>query len=809
MQKKRCPNGTRKDKFGNCVPYAKKSTKKANSPANPIPPPMKEPSPIPSPIKPPSPIPSPIKPPSPIPSPRMKTPSPPMKVEKSNTCKKGTRKVCIPIDRIEPWMEEYLQQETPRMKSPTPPMKSPTPPMKSPTPPMKSPPRIKEPTPRIKTPPTPPQKEEHIPIEVSELPEVVITSSLPAKKIKKGKEVSMDPRVENDENTEIGNIENNSYRDSGISYIYLGTYTFDYMYKSSGDIPHIKKVNYHPTIVTFEAVKTNEYDDVLNQIEVNSTLPKKEGLKLKIPNKITVSIVERYLNHIKIKLGSKDVVSSFLNDSMEFNYGHKYGVRVYILQDNPSKYALYQCHIFEILPHKAPPANIYMLYNLRRVIKPNWNNIFINSLEISPITLVIGNDDQFYESNSWYLNNEPLHPNSPQPNQFFNSYPPKMESLIVSGVKKSKKSSEINIPKIESHECYNPLSMDIMPIDEWINENRDINIVLHIPEYNIQIATTKEIVLPRSSFDDYTYRYNVLYKCDKLHIMRQNIENKIINYSDSFISLKYIGIPGTYALNMEQVMQNINNSNQFVIISTDTTNNLIPEIELMNSLEAYPELYLKKYNKNEVKPGYYVPQGDDMSAALHGYTIRWDVLMNKYLRYDDAIKLPINKFTPDILYATQRRIRNLDMAFANAPRFQERTALYRAINLGSNMIISRNDINTGIFPAYISTTYSKEFAYDFLNKIRSFSNKQINCCVFTYLVDEGVPYLPIAFSEGAGDQMEVLLPRDLELSIISINNVNKSGFSEPVILVSLPKNHTYALHKNICSDYKIAEIHSI
>lgn len=627
----------------------------------------------------------------------------------------------------------------------------------------------------------------------------------------------LEPIIMNDKDTPIGQIESESYIGDTCSYLYIGTFKFDYKYQSSGDIPKKKTAKrYYPSITIFDAIKTTEYDEQLKNIPLNTTLKQYTGTpSFKLPNKITLSIIERYLNYIEVKLDKDNKLESgFQNDSIEFRYGQTYIVRAYILHDSEKdKYAFYQFHIYELLPNKSPPENLYSLYNLRRLLKPDWNNYFTNKTsDITPIGLVMSNEEIRNEIGTWYINGEPFIKPIPASSNtsFYNIYPPSMKSLIIntyySKNNQTKKKIDPIIPQMRNTQCYDPINIEIREISEWINENDD-NIILHINQ-NVRIATKRKIILPINIEDNLTYRYNILYPCKNLDDLRKNISRGIFNIQDNYISLKYAGIPGDYIINSNLLSNILNNTTrQFVLHPTNENKILITEIELMNSLDAYPELYSKIYDKDENNPGLYALHGDDMAAAVHGYTYRWDALINDYLRRELINK---NKFTPDILNAVQRRIHNLDIAFANAPRFQKETTLYRAIKQNDYQpTIDPKRIKTGIFPAFISTTYSEKYAYKFLNEIRSNSNKQIHCCVYTYVVDAGVPYIPIAFSEGAGEQMEVLLPRDLELSIISTKKTNKAGFSEPVIQVSLPNNHSLSLKQNICSEYQITTIEEL
>jgi hypothetical protein len=350
----------------------------------------------------------------------------------------------------------------------------------------------------------------------------------------------------------------------------------------------------------------------------------------------------------------------------------------------------------------------------------------------------------------------------------------------------------------------NPITLEKRRIKEWLEENNN-NLVLLYNE-NIILTSKNEFAIPNIR-DIYL---------DCVIENKQLMVKQTVNAKTDYFSLKYI-TGENIIINYKNIVKLIKTYN---IINLDTlyTNSFISRERLINSLIGIKLKKIDKFKDKEdkednLKNEINLPYKDDIyfdetiSSALFNYSYQWDSAINNFLRFGlsyfetKIFKSYYTRYgkTLDIaIYAIKSKIEVLDRAFMDyAPRNENnRTLYYRGMK---NKFGELNNIgDKQIVPNFMSITTNISIA-------KAFSSKKNKCCIYLIQLDKGIPFINMISTTKFKDENEILLPRNL---MITLTGINDDQFSKYLIQISAIDNNQFK-KLNVCEIYEICILKGI
>ncbi|AET73818.1 hypothetical protein PGBG_00110 [Phaeocystis globosa virus 14T] len=205
-----------------------------------------------------------------------------------------------------------------------------------------------------------------------------------------------------------------------------------------------------------------------------------------------------------------------------------------------------------------------------------------------------------------------------------------------------------------------------------------------------------------------------------------------------------------------------------------------------------------------------------LAQALLNYSYHWDVPINTYLRigeqYFTEQKYRFKEFayrfgkTKELaVEAVKNKIVDLDRAFLEAATIHEDTKQIYWRGMKQPLAISEVG-QTITIPNFFSISESSRVAYQF-SKMQT-----TRCCIYKMIIDKGVPIINMINTTKFKREKEILLPRNLNYTIRSID-VSKLDKLKQVsyiitLQVSLARSDQFKLKSN-CKEYNYGIIKAL
>jgi hypothetical protein len=265
---------------------------------------------------------------------------------------------------------------------------------------------------------------------------------------------------------------------------------------------------------------------------------------------------------------------------------------------------------------------------------------------------------------------------------------------------------------------YDPLSLNIVNIKEWLIESDD-NIII--------IFENNNYCIKRSFFNENgLFPFAFLQSC---------VLDKPFFDDEFYIDLNKLGIKDSGIMRIKDLdIFHQNKQNYYNIIKTKKEINTISRIKVNNH-------YINQIQLHDLNLRF----NDEERKYILNYTLTHYRYINKYLRGD-------SNDTFNKKYDVINHIKHIDNIIYKYGSISSRPIkLYRGTNNFKN--------DFGLHLAYISTSTSLEVSE------KEFSNTE--CCVYHLNLSPGIPFLSLeGVSNYKGEEFEVLLPRDLTVTLI-------------------------------------------
>ena len=364
-----------------------------------------------------------------------------------------------------------------------------------------------------------------------------------------------------------------------------------------------------------------------------------------------------------------------------------------------------------------------------------------------------------------------------------------------------------------------PITLDEYDIREWLIMDPN-NLILKL---NYSDYTESEIFLINKNILEIPNLKNIFNKCvynQGIFLPKETYKSKI-----NFINIGYL--IGKKCLIPEKEINNILKKKKRVLnlnITNKESNYISREYLLLQYIGLYkqhinktdnPKIKKEKqdYNKN-------IPYKIDvyfekiLADALLDYSYTWDAPINYYLREGESY------FDSDIFrdyqyrYGSTRKssikniknkIKSLDRVFLEAaPRNEDVESFYwRGMKTPFNNFNNINDQH--IVQNFLSLSSNYSIAVKF-----SGIPHNSTCCLYKFFVDKGVPYINMVNTTKYKYEKEILLPRNLTITIINKEfikyNISDQNYT-PIYIVRVSLNNItdYRIN-NMCYNYLNANL---
>lgn len=206
-----------------------------------------------------------------------------------------------------------------------------------------------------------------------------------------------------------------------------------------------------------------------------------------------------------------------------------------------------------------------------------------------------------------------------------------------------------------------------------------------------------------------------------------------------------------------------------------------------------------------------------LSKALFDYSYKWDGPINSYLRLGLPYFLtPIFNQTYKVYGDTKKyavleilaKIEDLDRAFLEAaPRHEDsEKAYFRGMKQPFENFTKEGDTITMPNFMSITTNYRVAVGFSGIGKVG-----HAKCCLYKILISNGVPYVNMVNTTKYKHENEILLPRNLKLTLIKKATLAHQSYGEiPLIIVrvSLQNNDQFKIPSG-CSKFYLGKLSSV
>ena len=357
------------------------------------------------------------------------------------------------------------------------------------------------------------------------------------------------------------------------------------------------------------------------------------------------------------------------------------------------------------------------------------------------------------------------------------------KNVNLEGVKLIPEITNVYRNKVYTNKGYNPVTRETENITEWLKNKT--NLVFIIDDNKTPMCLNRDV------FNLNTIQLNyILYQCDIN-------DNKFVKKSkktfyNKFLDLSKYNMIENTVVNCEDFFGTIvkNENDQIFVITTKS--NLQP-IALFND-EAIVNVNM--FNK-----------------TFTNYSE--NILYKNITRH----LITGEKTTSDVM----KHISNMDQCFMEYAEVTEddKMILYRGmdspynIGMGESMIVS-NYISTTTSVDEDNRTVSQFINYDYYKdsknkekKPKLLPNDVNNCCAYELEIDKDIPYVDMKFSTLIPSEKEILLPRNLLITLIR-EYITGDDIHMRVLRVSKSTEDQFEnIHKKKCSNFQQANITAI
>ena len=347
----------------------------------------------------------------------------------------------------------------------------------------------------------------------------------------------------------------------------------------------------------------------------------------------------------------------------------------------------------------------------------------------------------------------------------------------------------------------NIITMEKMSIHDWISQNND-NCAIIVKHENDKI-----LLINRSDIDTVNLR-NILLEC----VIEKNqlLVQETFKSKNEWIDMKYI--TGSNIVVDLNSIKNVIKKNNVLELTERFTSEFISKERLMLSQigltnkKLHKEVDPVKHKMGMLQEKKNLPYKQDvyfeliLHKALHNYSYQWDAAINSYLRFGETY------FTTDLFKKFEKRyggthelacqaIRNkvidIDRAFIEAAPRNENSAqvFYRGM---TSPFSFKNLYDKEIIKNYmsVSTDYNIAVQFSGIREIYDYTEKKFKlnkmCCLYKITVDRGIPFINMINTTKYKHEKEILLPRNLLFTLISVDTIkfsSKSNIEVPIVSI--------------------------
>ena len=380
---------------------------------------------------------------------------------------------------------------------------------------------------------------------------------------------------------------------------------------------------------------------------------------------------------------------------------------------------------------------------------------------------------------------------------------------------------------------YDPIFLEKRRVDEWLSESDD-NILVMFDTKNLQFSETSDTA---PQYKIFCLKKQFLFNPEIKDIfVKCALENGQIMVKKTYSTKTTYNNIGYYInknvlLDIKSIKPSLIKERAFKIsINTGDANE--DNMYISKELLALSKIGLVKNKKIQIdaqtKEGVQMKKLDRknilykddvyfeklLSKALYDYSFKWDGPINAYLRYGltyfySSIFKQTYKVYGDTkdsaIEAIIDKISDLDRAFLEAaPRHEDSTKIYyRGMKQPFENLKNVGDAIT--VPNFMSITTNFKVALGFsgIGKVG-----QAKCCVYKFLISNGIPYINMINTTKYKHEQETLLPRNLKLTLINKSTMSYPFLGEIPVLnirVSLQNNDQFKIY-NGCSKFYVGKL---
>lgn len=381
---------------------------------------------------------------------------------------------------------------------------------------------------------------------------------------------------------------------------------------------------------------------------------------------------------------------------------------------------------------------------------------------------------------------------------------------------------------------YDPIFLEKRSANEWLSESDD-NILVIFDKHSLKFSASPNDSKKNNSQDKvFCLKKQFLFNPEIKDIfVKCVLENGQIMVKKTYANKTTYNNIGYYInknvlLDIKAIKPSFHNERIFkVSINTEDTNvdgenmYISKETLALSKIGLFKNKEINVVDKKITKKN--IPYKEDvyfeklLSKALYDYSFKWDGPINSFLRigityFASAIFNQTYKVYGDTkdkaIDAIFDKILDLDRAFLEAaPRHEDSTKIYfRGMKQPFENLKNVGDSIT--VPNFMSITTNLKVAVGFsgIGKVGL-----AKCCVYKFVISNGVPYVNMINTTKYKHENETLLPRNLKLTLINKDILPfKFNGEIPLIVikVSLQSNDQFKIHSG-CKKFYIGKLISV
>ena len=381
---------------------------------------------------------------------------------------------------------------------------------------------------------------------------------------------------------------------------------------------------------------------------------------------------------------------------------------------------------------------------------------------------------------------------------------------------------------------YDPIFLEKRSANEWLSESDD-NILVIFDKHSLKFSASPNDSKKNNSQDKvFCLKKQFLFNPEIKDIfVKCVLENGQIMVKKTYANKTTYNNIGYYInknvlLDIKAIKPSFHNERIFkVSINTEDTNvdgenmYISKETLALSKIGLFKNKEINVVDKKITKKN--IPYKEDvyfeklLSKALYDYSFKWDGPINSFLRigityFASAIFNQTYKVYGDTkdkaIDAIFDKILDLDRAFLEAaPRHEDSTKIYfRGMKQPFKNFKNVGDSITVFNYMSITTNLKVAVGFSGIGKVGL-----AKCCVYKFVISNGVPYVNMINTTKYKHENETLLPRNLKLTLINKDILPfKFNGEIPLIVikVSLQSNDQFKIHSG-CKKFYIGKLISV